>query len=123
MTAVRGVRLGCWAVPHGRPAVESHSRIRRFQDTAEMQFFAGRSGSIFNRALAATVIKPKAGLICQMVEVYPEHDPNLERFSDACEILTWAAGRFRLVLNPDGCSCVGPNNPSVEPNFDLSVRG
>lgn len=65
-------------------------------------FAAGHRGRIFDEALAALGIDPQPALVAEMVAVYRGHEPELRLFSDAADLLRFAAPQFRLALITDG---------------------
>ena len=80
---------------------EKHS-VHGFADVARKIFYTGRRGKIFDEVLPLLGVEPKPNLLASLVEVYRTHEPTLTLFSDAREILEWAAPRFRLALITDG---------------------
>lgn len=81
--------------------LENHS-IDDFFSVAWQLFCSGERGSIFNQALLGIGLSDDSDLITALVEVYREHTPNIQLFSDGRWALDYFYKRVPLALISDG---------------------
>jgi len=80
--------------------------IAGFSGAAEKVFSAGQRGKIFDEVLPVLGVEATAGLVKELVGIYREHEPTIELFPDALEVLAWADPAFNLGLITDGYAAV-----------------
>ncbi len=99
-------------------------KVEGFREVAEELFAAGHRGQIFDEALPRLNLAPSMELITQLVGVYREHEPKLELFPDAAEVLAWAEPQCRIAVLTDGFAGVQRRKLAalaLEPRCAISV--
>ena len=76
--------------------------VQGFQEKAVAEFNRGTRGNIFNLALLSLGVADDAQLVRQMVEIYRNHEPNINLFTDAGPALDHSLKTMQVGLLTDG---------------------
>ena len=80
---------------------EQHG-INGFFKKANQLFISGERGRIFNQALEALEITFTEKFITQLVDVYRQHNPEIELFDDAKWALNYYSSKMKVGMITDG---------------------
>jgi putative hydrolase of the HAD superfamily len=82
--------------------LRANKSVDGFQKIAATEFKNGRRGDIFDRALAGLGMPHNPELVRELVAVYRDHEPKIQLFADAQEVLEGLASKNELGLLTDG---------------------
>lgn len=80
--------------------------VSGFGTRAQARFAGGERGRVFDKTLADFGMEASPAMIGELVEVYRNHQPQINLFPDAVGALEWGRSRFNLALITDGYASV-----------------